>query len=602
MRFSLLACAASVVAASTLILSGCGDNVTEITESTELWSDILEANEPMPSCNRSSDGDIIYAVDSSKTFICILNKWITLKGKDGADGADGRKGKSGLQGEQGEAGTPGVGCFAENIVSEDSSRTGFVVTCGDSAVADTLWNGIDGKDGEDGENGKNGSSPSFATSCALNPVVSDDSVKRTGLEIVCDSAVVDTLWNGTDGANGATGEKGETGSSCTSVPVALENGRTGFEITCGSAEPDTIWNGVDGKNGLPGSKDSVCMFSAVSVDGRTGLEIACKNAVDTLWNGRNGDDGANGLPGVGCSYTPFENSDGTSGIEIVCGGGTPDTVWNGKNGTPGTPGANGDNGFDCQVESDIYGAVVIACNNGSSVQRDTLYKLRCGSVPYDPQKETCDNGNLKSVIVDTFEDVFAEDEDADYTQRTYSVVRIGNQLWMDNMRRKNVASKEDGDNVCGGWNNDGENVGDCNNRGRLYKYASTENVCPTGWRLPSRDDWMELVTFVDPTATLNSSNVMVLAENTVLHLKANRVWQEAERGDDLWGFDFISSGYTDGSKATVNTGVGFYWTSEEDVVADVPVAWTLRITSTDISFVQVAQSHAQSVRCVKNVK
>lgn len=602
MKFSLLKYASTAVAASALMLSGCGGDVTEVTETVDLMGEVLDPRVEMPTCDRNSEGDIIYSTDSAKTYVCALNRWIILNGEDGEDGADGRNGKPGAQGAQGETGDPGDGCSAKNIVSEDSSRTGFVVSCGDSP-ADTLWNGVDGKDGKNGKNGKNGAAPSFASSCELNPIVSDDSLKRTGLEIVCDTTYIDTLWNGVNGVDGGVGEKGETGSSCSSTPFSLENGKSGFVLTCGEALPDTIWNGADGKDGLPGSKDSVCKFTAVLVDGRSGLEIACRDAVDTLWNGLDGQNGKDGLPGVGCSYTPFSLDDGASGVEIVCGEGSPDTLWNGKDGTPGMPGNGGANGKDCVVESDSYGVVVVACQNDAAIQRDTLYKYYCGTIPYDPATETCENGNLKSSFVDTFEDVLADGEEADYTAKTYAVVRIGNQLWMDNMRRKNVASKESGDNVCGGWNDGGNNVGDCNNRGRLYKWVSTENLCPDGWRLPSRDDWMELFTSVDASATLDESNVMVFAENTITHLKANRVWQEENRGDDLWGFDFIPSGYTSGGMGTNGTGDGYYWTSEESVLdGDVPAAWTLHLTSTGISFALVVQTNAQSVRCVKNVK
>lgn len=394
MRFSLLACASAAVATSALIIVGCGDNVTEVSETTKMTISVLDEKEAFPTCNRMNESDLVYSVDSGSTYLCYANRWIPLKGEDGEDGKDGRNGKSGRQGEKGETGEDGDGCVAENFKSDDGKRSGFIVTCGTSP-ADTLWNGANGNDGKDGKDGKNGEDGkdgqngkdeqpySFGSSCKLNPVVSADEIKRTGFEIVCDSldgdtlvsVLIDTLWNGVDGKNGSIGEKGATGSSCVSTPVTLKNGQTGFEIACGSDETmtrDTITNGVDGKNGLAGSIESICALKAIEVDGKTGLEIACKDAVDTLWNGLDGKTAQDGNPGVGCSYTAFENQSGESGIEIVCGGGEPDTVWNGLAGGIGKDGSIGIAGADCIVESETASEVVINCGTEENPQRTTI--------------------------------------------------------------------------------------------------------------------------------------------------------------------------------------------------------------------------------------
>ena len=610
MRFSLLACASASVAASALLLAGCGDSVTEVSEQTKMTVDVLDADEVLPACSRLNAGELIYSIDSAKTFVCVLNNWLTLRGDDGLDGIDGRAGKPGPQGEQGETGEPGVGCYAQNVKSSDGQRTGFAVHCGSSPV-DTLWNGVSGVNGKDGENGKDADPISFGGSCALNQVVSADSLKRTGLEIVCDtliddsvvSIVIDTLWNGVNGVNGAVGETGETGSSCASVPVTLENGRTGFEVTCGDALPDTIWNGRDGLNGLPGSRDSVCKFAAVEVDGRTGLEINCKNSIDTLWNGKDGVNGLDGQPGVGCVYTPFKNDDGSSGFEIVCGGGSPDTVWNGEKGVPGEPGLEGADGSDCVVETDSLGVVIMNCGTVDKPFRDTVFKFLCYNTPYDPEEEVCDNGVLRHVVE------YDEGDLQDDFDVKYNVVRIGSQMWMDNMRLMNNATTTSGDNICGGWHEDGSELTGCDARGRLYTYASAtaEKLCPEGYDVPSRADWLKLFKTVDPTVIIDDDSMTVtFASETLTHLKAKRVWGNADSGDDLWGFDFIPSGYAgiagdngENPLQTRKTGEGFYWTSVAGSTDDT--AWTLHLTSTKIEFVLEPVTRSQSVRCVKNL-
>lgn len=629
MRFSLLACASAAVATSALFIAGCGDNVTEVSETTKMTISVLDEKEAFPTCNRMNESDLVYSVDSGSTYLCYANRWIPLKGEDGEDGKDGRNGKSGRPGEKGETGEDGDGCVAENFKSDDGKRSGFIVTCGTSP-ADTLWNGANGDDGKDGKDGKNGEDGkdgqngkdeqpySFGSSCKLNPVVSADEIKRTGFEIVCDSldgdtlvsVLIDTLWNGVDGKDGSIGEKGATGSSCVSTPVTLKNGQTGFEIACGSGETmtrDTLWNGKDGQNGLPGSIKSICSLTAVEVEGRTGLEIACGKGesatVDTLWNGTDGKSAKDGKNGVGCAYTNFLNEDGASGTEIICNGAEPDTVWNGTRGEPGEPGTDGDVGADCFVETDSLGIVIINCGTEENPLRSTVYKTLCYNTPYDPEEEVCDNGVLRHVVE------YDEGDLQDDFDVKYSVVRIGSQMWMDNMRLMNNATTTSGDNICGGWHEDGNELTGCDARGRLYTYASAtaEKLCPEGYVVPSRADWMELFKTVDPTVIIDDDSMTVtFASETLTHLKAKRVWGNADSGDDLWGFDFIPSGYAgiagdngENPMQTRKTGEGFYWTSVAGSTDDT--AWTLHLTSTKIEFVLEPVSRSQSVRCVKNL-
>lgn len=535
-------------------------------------------------------------------------------GRDGQDGLDGENGKDGQDGKDGLARTLLSSCSLTKVASTDESRFGVEIACTD-AEPDTLWNGVDGKDGK---NGKDEQPYSFGSSCKLNPVVSADEIKRTGFEIVCDSldgdtlvsVLIDTLWNGVDGKNGSIGEKGATGSSCVSTPVTLKNGQTGFEIACGSGETmtrDTLWNGKDGQNGLPGSIKSICSLTAVEVEGRTGLEIACGKGesatVDTLWNGTDGKSAKDGKNGVGCAYTNFLNEDGASGTEIICNGAEPDTVWNGTRGEPGEPGTDGDVGADCFVETDSLGIVIINCGTEENPLRSTVYKTLCYNTPYDPEEEVCDNGVLRHVVE------YDEGDLQDDFDVKYNVVRIGSQMWMDNMRLMNNATTTSGDNICGGWHEDGNELTGCDARGRLYTYASAtaEKLCPEGYVVPSRADWMKLFKTVDPTVIIDDDSMTVtFASETLTHLKAKRVWGNADSGDDLWGFDFIPSGYAgiagdngENPMQTRKTGEGFYWTSVAGSTDDT--AWTLHLTSTKIEFVLEPVSRSQSVRCVKNL-
>jgi uncharacterized protein (TIGR02145 family) len=71
--------------------------------------------------------------------------------------------------------------------------------------------------------------------------------------------------------------------------------------------------------------------------------------------------------------------------------------------------------------------------------------------------------------------------------KSYKWVKIGTQVWM--AENLNYNSGE------GSWCYDDNEV-NSSIYGRIYQYSIAMNVCPTGWHLPSRDEWMILVDFL----------------------------------------------------------------------------------------------------------
>jgi len=121
--------------------------------------------------------------------------------------------------------------------------------------------------------------------------------------------------------------------------------------------------------------------------------------------------------------------------------------------------------------------------------------------------------------------------------QTYRTVKIGNKTWMT----ENLNFKTD-NSWC--YGNDESN---CQKYGRLYTWDAAMKVCPSGWRLPTREDWNDLVEFAGGKVAGKE-------------LKSKTDWN----GTDDFGFSALPGGRrrTGGSFLNVG-GHGFWWSATE---------------------------------------
>jgi uncharacterized protein (TIGR02145 family) len=131
---------------------------------------------------------------------------------------------------------------------------------------------------------------------------------------------------------------------------------------------------------------------------------------------------------------------------------------------------------------------------------------------------------------------------------------IGTQTWMaENMNHAVGTSK------C--YDNKPAN---CDKYGRLYDWATAKTVCPSGWHLPSAEDWDILMRYVqtDNGGTYENGTDASIAGK---YLKATSNWEENGNGEDKYGFAALPGGigHSDGyfSHAGYNGG---WWSSSED--------------------------------------
>lgn len=106
----------------------------------------------------------------------------------------------------------------------------------------------------------------------------------------------------------------------------------------------------------------------------------------------------------------------------------------------------------------------------------------------------------------------------------YPTTKIGRQIWMAKNLNVNVEGS-----LC--FDNDPEN---CVRYGRLYTWEMAKKACPTGWRLPSEDEFEELKETVQHQARILDKTIKEGA-----HL-SDSSWRG---GLDTYGFSALPTGY-----------------------------------------------------------
>jgi uncharacterized protein (TIGR02145 family) len=111
-----------------------------------------------------------------------------------------------------------------------------------------------------------------------------------------------------------------------------------------------------------------------------------------------------------------------------------------------------------------------------------------------------DLGNNKSCLLN-FETIKKIEYVQDADQNMYTTVQIGDQVWLS---RNIVSTKYRDHSLINKWgwatinNSYGEYDNDYHNTkyGYLYNFDAAGNVCPTGWHLPSQDEFMVLMAYL----------------------------------------------------------------------------------------------------------
>jgi uncharacterized protein (TIGR02145 family) len=148
--------------------------------------------------------------------------------------------------------------------------------------------------------------------------------------------------------------------------------------------------------------------------------------------------------------------------------------------------------------------------------------------------------------------------------KDYGTVTIGDQTWMAKNFNCNVSGSK-----CYGDDN-----ANCTKYGRLYDWATTmgidkkyneqewggsdvkhRGICPSGWHIPSGEDWDALMAFIHADKGLGSFTSGTSSYYAGKYLKATSGWNSSGNDLDSYGFSALPGGYgnSDGSFGDVGT-------------------------------------------------
>lgn len=170
--------------------------------------------------------------------------------------------------------------------------------------------------------------------------------------------------------------------------------------------------------------------------------------------------------------------------------------------------------------------------------------------------------------------------------KKYKTVKIGTQVWMAENLNYTPSSGNS-------WCYD-ENVDNCEIYGRLYDWETALTVCPSGWHLPSDEEWVQLSTYL-------SSNVGGKMKSTGNISDGTGLWSSPNSGaNNESGFTGLPSGrrFFDGIFNFI--GVNGYWWSSTEYSSLSSWLRILNYDSSNLSSTFGDKDNGYTCRCIRD--
>ena len=190
--------------------------------------------------------------------------------------------------------------------------------------------------------------------------------------------------------------------------------------------------------------------------------------------------------------------------------------------------------------------------------------------------------------------------------KNYKTVKIGKQTWM----AENLNLHMDDS-----WCYD-RKIDNCKKYGRLYTWKKAEKACPEGWRLPSRTEWRDLVSYVSENSKTKPGNALRTKDDWKVKKKKKKIFDQhtgepiyldeyevINTGTDEIGFSALPAGFVskDGRSDKIKERA-LFWSStkEKGKKSKKAYARLLEFGDENIQENKYSTDNAFSVRCVKD--
>ena len=180
----------------------------------------------------------------------------------------------------------------------------------------------------------------------------------------------------------------------------------------------------------------------------------------------------------------------------------------------------------------------------------------------------------EAVRVAALQNSFTDSRDG----KTYKTVKIGEQIWMAENLNYDASGNKCYDN----------RVANCEKYGRLYDWNTALEACPSGWHLPSLDEYEAL------------DNTVGGGNTAAKKLKSASGWNNNGNGTDEYGFSALPGGYGDSDGSFFSVGeTGDWWIASEHSGDDAYYRRMLYVYEST-HWHNYSKSSLRSVRCVKD--
>lgn len=174
----------------------------------------------------------------------------------------------------------------------------------------------------------------------------------------------------------------------------------------------------------------------------------------------------------------------------------------------------------------------------------------------------------------------------------YPTMKIGQQIWMAKNLNVNIEGS-----VC--YDNDPAN---CEKYGRLYDWEAARNACPSGWHLPSKDDFESFLNAVKLRLTQIETQKKLNAETLrdgETSISKNLRSTEWENGFDTFGFAALPAGHYDGNRRRFGSLEGYtrFWSSTED---NDRYGYDLDVRTRQVGVFSDKKYYSFPVRCLRD--